>query len=69
MEDLIDPTLVSISNNVREVGLNLLNNAKNSMIDNFCSIKWLFHKLDEIKETMGQLEGQTNKSAHGILIE
>ena len=35
MEELIDPTLVTISNNARELGLNLLNNAKNSMIKNF----------------------------------
>ena len=55
MEDLIDPTLVFISYNERKFGLNLLNNAKNSMIDNFHSIKWLFHELDQIKDRMGQL--------------
>ena len=35
MEDLIDLYLIAISDNVREFGLNLLNNAKNSMINNF----------------------------------
>ena len=49
----IDLALVVISNNAREFGLNLLNKAKNSMIDNFHSIKWLFHELEEIKERMG----------------
>ena len=34
-EELIDPTLVVILDNVREIGLNLLNNGKNNMIDNF----------------------------------
>ena len=48
-DELIDPTLVVISNNARETGLNLLNNAKNNMIDNFRSIKWLFHEIEDLK--------------------
>ncbi len=46
MEELIDPTLVAISNNAREICMNLLNNAKNSMIDNFFSIKCLYHEME-----------------------
>ncbi len=56
MEELIDLALVSITNNTREVGMNLLNNARNSMIDNFRSIEWLFHELEEVKERMGKME-------------
>lgn len=53
LEELIDSALVAITNNAREVGMNLLNNAKNSMIDDFKSIKWLFHEQEEVKERMG----------------
>ena len=52
-EELIDLALVSISKNVRDLGLNLLNNAKNSMIDNFFSIKWLFYEIEELKDKKG----------------
>ena len=48
--ELIDPALVVILDNVREIGLNLLNNGKNNMIDNFWSIKWLFHEIEDLKE-------------------
>ena len=51
-DELIDPTLVEILDNAREIGLSLLNNAKNSMINNFYSIKWLFHKIEDLKEKM-----------------
>ena len=37
--ELIDPALLVISDNVRETGFNFLNNSKNSLIDNFHSIK------------------------------
>ena len=53
LEDFINLALVAISDNARELGLNQLNNAKNSMIDKFCSIKWLFHWIEELKEKMG----------------
>ena len=36
--------------------MNLLNNARNSMIDNFKSIKWLYHELEDFKEKIGQME-------------
>ena len=62
MEDLIDLDLVVILHNEREFGLNMLNNSKNNMIDNFRSIKWLFHELEELKERMGQMEGQRKSS-------
>ena len=34
-DELIDRALVVISNNAQETGFNLLDNTKNSMIDNF----------------------------------
>ena len=33
--ELIDPMLMSISDNMRRRGMHLLNNAKNNMVDNF----------------------------------
>ena len=48
-DELIDPALVLISDSARETGLNLLNNAKNSMTKNFQSIKWLFHAIKDLK--------------------
>ena len=66
---LIDPTLVEISDNARETGLNLLNNAKNSMIDNFCSVKWLFYKIEELKEKRSQEEGQRMSNDQGYLAD
>ena len=34
LEGLIDPMIVAISDKARETGMNLLNNARNNMIDN-----------------------------------
>ena len=69
MEDLINLAMVAITDNARETGMNFLNNARNSMIDNFRSIKWLYHELEEFKERMGQLENKRKKSDYGNLIE
>ena len=71
LEELIDPTIVAISDKARETGMNLLNNAHNSMIDNYRSIKWLFHELEEVKEKVGHMEenrngmGSENRKGHG----
>lgn len=58
LEELIDLTMVVLSNNAREVGMNLLNNARNSMVDNFRSIKWIFHETGELKNRVIGLEGK-----------
>ena len=50
LEELIDPAIVAITDRARETGMNLLKNARNIMIDNFCSIKWLFHELEDVKD-------------------
>ena len=60
-DELIDPALVLISNRTRETRINLLKNAKNNMIDNFWSIKWLFHEIKELKGKRSQ-EGSQQKS-------
>ena len=62
MDELIDPTLVTIIDNAREVGMNLLNNDKNNMVDKFKSIKWLFHELEEVKGRLGKMESQVMKT-------
>ena len=45
-------TLVILSDNVSEMGMNLLNNAHKNMVDNFWSIKWIFHEIEDIKIRM-----------------
>lgn len=60
LEELINPAIVAISNNAREFEMNLLKNAYNNMVDNFRSIKRLFHKLEEVKEKVVQMEGAKN---------
>lgn len=60
---------MAITNNAREIGMNLINNARNNMIHNFRSIKWLYHELEEVMERMGQLENQGNILEHGSLID
>lgn len=69
MAELIDPALVASIDNTREIGMNLINNGRNSMINNFRSIKWLYHELEEVKERVGQLENQGKKLDHGNLAD
>ncbi len=61
--------MVAILDYAREVGLNLLNNAKNSMIEKFHSIKWLFHEIEELKEKRSQEEGQRRSSDQGSIAD
>ena len=49
-DELFDPTLRVLSDNVCETGFNILNNAKSSLIDNFLSIKWLFQEIETLKD-------------------
>ena len=60
LKELIDLVIVAISDKARKIGMNLLKNSCNRMIDNFRSIKWLFHELEEVKEKVGQMEGTMN---------
>ena len=61
-DELIDLALVVISDNVRETRLNLLNNEKDNMLDNFWSIKWLFHEIEDLKGKRSQ-EGSHQKNS------
>ena len=36
--------------------MNLLNNAYNNMVDNFQTIKWIFHETEEIKNRLQGLK-------------
>lgn len=56
LDELINPAMVILSDNSREVEMNLLNNARNSMVDNFRLVKWIFHETDEIKNRLQGLE-------------
>ena len=49
-DELLDSTLLVLSDNARETGFNFLNNAKNNLIDNLCSIKWLFQEIETLKD-------------------
>ena len=49
-DEFIDLALLVISNNVCETGFNFLNNVKNNLFDNFCSIKWLFQEIEALKD-------------------
>ena len=64
-DELIDFALVVISDNAWEIGFNLLNNAKNNMIDNFQSIKWLFHEIEDLKGKRSQKGKQKNSCNQG----
>jgi len=60
LEELIDPVIVAILDKAREIGMNLLNNGRSSMIDNFRLIRWLFYELEEVKEKVGHMEESKN---------
>ena len=51
LNELIDPTILAILDNARETGMNLLNNAFSSMIDNF-------------RERVSQMECTKNKTSN-----
>lgn len=52
LEELIDLAMEILSDNTREVEMNLLNNVQNNMVNNFWSIKWIFHETKEIKNRL-----------------
>ena len=42
--------------NQKDMGINFLENVRNSMFGNFQSTKWLFYNLEEIKEKVVKME-------------
>ena len=63
-DELIDLAILVISDNVHETGFNFLNNAKNSLIDNFRSIKWLFQEIEALKDRNSQVNNQGTDKNH-----
>lgn len=46
IQELIDPALVIFSNTTKEnPKMDVLNNSKNNMGDNFHTTKWIFHEI------------------------
>ena len=61
MEDLIDPTLVILSDITKEdPNMDVLNNAKNNTIDSYRTTKWTYHEIQKLKYKMGILERDNN---------
>ena len=58
-DELIDLALLVVSDNVHETEFNFLNNVKNSLIDNFCAIKWLFQEIEALKDKNNQVSNQS----------
>ena len=65
LNELIDPAIVAITDNAQETGMNVLNNAQNSMIDNFRSIKWLFHELEDVRDRVSKMDTAKRKTRDG----
>ena len=63
-DELLDLTLLVLSDNVHETGFNFLNNAKNSLIDNFRSIKWLFQEIENLKDRSNQINNRGDAKDH-----
>ena len=40
--------------------MDVLNNARNNILDNFRSIKWLYHDVTDMKDMMTNLEDNVN---------
>ena len=56
LEELIDLVIVAITDRARETGMNVLNSACNNMIDNFHSIKWRFHELEDLTDQVRHIK-------------
>ena len=60
MEELIEPALVILSDITKEhPNMDVLNNAKNSMVDSYYTTKWLFHEILDLKHIMSTLERES----------
>lgn len=69
MEELIDPTLVILSDITKEnPQMDVLNNAKNSVVDSYQTTKWIFHEIQELKYRVSSLERE-NSSLQNKKIE
>lgn len=70
MEELIDPTLVIFSDTTKEnPQKDVLNNAKNSVVENFCTTKWIFHEIQELKYIVSIMERDNYNLKNRIMEE
>lgn len=60
MNELIDLALVIFNDTAKEhPDMDVLNNAKNSTVDNCHTTKWLFHEILELKHRVSTPERET----------
>ena len=53
IEELIDPSLIILSDISRDnLEMDVLNNAKNSIVDSYKTTKWLYHKILDLKHRL-----------------
>ena len=49
--------------------MDFINNAKNSVVDSFCTTKWIFHELQDLKYRVCSLERQKYSIRNRIVEE
>ena len=60
MEELIDLTLIILSGIARDnPKMDVLNNAKNNIVDSYRTTKWLYHEILDLKHRLNVLEMET----------
>lgn len=68
MEELINPALVIFSDTTKEnPQMDVLNNAKNSVVDSFRTTKWIFHVIQELKYRVSNLERENYSLKNKIM--
>lgn len=65
LEDCTDPDLGILFDLSRDKGLNFLDNARKSMIDNFKYTKWIYQELEEIKRKIGNKDSMKDVTVIG----
>ena len=65
IEDQNDPNVWAFSDNSRDTGINILDSARKSMIENLRSTKWFYYELEEIREKIAQMERIKDEPSFG----
>lgn len=60
-DELIDPSMLVLADKMRETGFNLLNNTKCDILENLCSLKWLFQEIEALEENIQVTSQSPNK--------
>ena len=58
--------MLILNDSSKEANMDVLQNVKNNMLDNFGSIKWLFHGINDISYRTMTLEGKINNQKDTI---